>query len=144
MLEHPAAWADFGAKVKMPMDYIASVLRALGVSGDTLLELSYKRVKGYIDQPMRLMGQPFNAPLGPDGFAEDAGTWVQPYGLAARIAWAMSVAKRMSIDPPDPRVFVAEALGDAASTRVTWAAGAAETRFEGVGIVLSSAEFNRR
>ncbi len=144
MLEHPAAWRDFGAKVKMPLDFMASALRAMGVSGEDILGLKSKHTRRKLETPLRLMGQPFNAPTGPDGFSEDARIWVQPYGLAARIAWAMDAAKRVPGGPPDPREFVVHALGDAASTRLVWAAGAAETRREGVGIVLSSAEFNRR
>ena len=45
---------------------------------------------------------------------------------------------------PDPRRFVAEALGDAAGPALRFAAKAAETREEGVMLILASAEFNRR
>lgn len=144
LLEHPAAWRDFGAKIKMPLDYVASALRALGMSGKDIIGLKTRRVKVWFERPMRLMGQPFNEPPGPDGFPERAEAWVQPYGLAARIAWAMEAVKCAPDGPPDPRRFVMHALGDVASARLIWAAGAAETRIDGVGIVLSSAEFNRR
>jgi hypothetical protein len=52
---------------------------------------------------------------------------------------------RQLLDPlPDPRDFVVTALGPLASEVTTFAAGAAESRHEGVGVVLASADFNRR
>jgi uncharacterized protein (DUF1800 family) len=90
------------------------------------------------------MGQDYQKPPGPDGWPDDAAAWVHPHGLAARIGWAMHLATRVPDGPPDPRDFVVDALGDAASDKLVWAAGAAESRAEGVGIVLASAEFNRR
>ena len=45
---------------------------------------------------------------------------------------------------PDPRVLVQTALGDTANPDVATAAAQAETRRVGVGLVLASAEFNRR
>ena len=64
--------------------------------------------------------------------------------LAARISWGMELARRFPGRAPNPRHFVRDALGDAAGSRLIWAAGVAESRDEGVGLVLSSAEFNRR
>jgi hypothetical protein len=49
------------------------------------------------------------------------------------------------VDPlPDPREFVHHALGPEPPEPVAFAARAAETRTDGVGVVLASAAFNRR
>ena len=45
---------------------------------------------------------------------------------------------------PDPRDFAHTALGAHVTPQVQFAAGAAETQAEGVGIVLASAAFQRR
>lgn len=44
---------------------------------------------------------------------------------------------------PDPRNFVVTALGPLAGRDVVFAAGAAEVRDEGVGVVLASPAFQR-
>ena len=144
MLEHPAAWRDFGAKVKWPLEYVGSSLRALGFRAADLRAIDPVEVRKLLQVSLRRMGQEYKAPPGPDGWPDTAEAWVIPHGLAARIDWAMELARRIPGGPPDPRAFVTEALGDAASSQLIWAAGAAESRTDGVGIVLASAEFNRR
>ena len=44
---------------------------------------------------------------------------------------------------PDPRVFVQTALGNLATQEVIFAASAAESKFEGVGVVLAAPAFQR-
>ena len=142
MLDHPAAWSGFGAKVKPPRDFVASALRALGVSAGELAALGPGQLRKDLIRPLGAMAQGIEGPPGPDGFPDEASAWVQPFGLAQRISWAMAVAAR--VPERAPADFARAALGDAASARLLMAAGAAETRAEGVGLVLASAEFNRR
>lgn len=72
------------------------------------------------------------------------GAWINPAGLAARINWAMDVPVQILPDLPDPQTLAANALGPRASKNLIWAATRAETLREVVGLVLASAEFNRR
>ncbi|MCG6902840.1 MAG: DUF1800 domain-containing protein [Rhodobacter sp.] len=144
MLDHPAAWSGFGAKVKWPVDYVASALRALGVRAADLQEIPRGQVQKHYLGPLRRMGQNFRSAPGPDGWPDMVADWVDPQGMAARIGFAMAAARRAPGKPPDPRDFVHSALGDAAGERLLFAAKAAESRAEGVGIILASAEFNRR
>ena len=144
MLDHPAAWRGFGAKVKQPLEFMATSLRALGVRSADLQGIRPNRVRKIMMGTLRRMGQQYQAPPGPDGWPDTQAAWVQPHGMAARIAWAMDAAARAPGTMPDPREFVVDALGDAAGSRLVWAAGAAQNRIEGVGLVLASAEFNRR
>jgi len=144
MLDHPAAWDNFGAKVKWPVEFIITGMRALGVRAADLQAMKPRAVRRRILMPLRRMGQDYRAPPGPDGWPDTAAAWVDSQGLAARIGWAMAAARWAPGGPPDPRSFVALALGGAASEGLIWAARAAESRAEGVGIILASAEFNRR
>ncbi len=144
MLEHPAAWRGFGAKIKQPFELIASGMRALGLEDVHIRQMKRNRIRRHVLLPLQRMGQPYARPPGPDGWPEEAEAWINPQGLAARIAWAMEAAQMRQVEPPDPRDFVDTALGEAASGRLVWAAGAAETRRQGLGLVLASAEFNRR
>lgn len=144
LLDHPAAWGAERAKVKPPVGYIVSALRALAVPPQTLIGLDRRAVVSLLDRPLRVMGQDWENPVGPDGWPENAADWVTPQGMAGRIDWALSVPEILRPNLPDPREFVRDALGDTAPDPVIFAAGAAETRAEGVAMVLSSPAFQRR
>jgi uncharacterized protein (DUF1800 family) len=131
-------------KVRQPQDFLVASLRALGLSGQGILELEPRQFRRLVLQSLRAMGQPFQQAPGPDGWPEAAQDWITPQGLAARIDWAMTAPERLVRPLPDPRAFLAVALGARAGQRLTWAVSAAESARDGVGLVLSSPEFNRR
>lgn len=144
LLEHPAARAPELTKAKRPFDFLVSALRALGVRGAQVAELPPALIHRYLRRPLERMAQPWLQPSGPDGWAEDAAHWITPQGLAGRVTWAMDLRRVEGLDLPDPREFVDVALGPLASERVRFAAEAAETRADGVGVILASPDFNRR
>ncbi len=148
LLNHPAAWDPNLQKAKQPFDFVASSLRAFGVTGDQIIGFKGKDVLNGIVQPMALMGQKWERPDGPDGWPDDAAHWITPQGLAARIQWALTIptemGKVLGASLPDPREFVDTALGSLANDQVSFVAAAAETRWEGVGLILSAPSFQRR
>jgi uncharacterized protein (DUF1800 family) len=144
LLDHPAAWVPTRAKVRVPQEYIAASLRALGVSGDAVAQAKPQDVRRHIEQPMRVMGQPWQRPVGPDGWPEDPADWIIPQTMAGRISWAMRAPEALMDMLPDPRAFVTAALGPDADPAVVFAATSAETRSDGIGVILSSAAFQRR
>lgn len=143
LLSHEEAWSPVKAKVKPPIEFVASALRALAVPPEALTSLDLPGLRRLLLGPLALMGQPWTQPAGPDGWPEAAGAWVTPAFVAARIDWAMNRPEEIA-DLPDPRDFVAAALGPAAAPEVVAAARAAERPHEGVGVVLASADFQRR
>lgn len=144
MLLHPAAWSPPARNVKLPFDYIASGLRALAVPPEVVAGASLQQVRQVVQFPMRVMGQTWQAPTGPDGWPEAAEEWITPQGMAGRISWAMQAPERLVDALPDPRDFVHHALGPEPPEPVAFAARAAETRSDGVGVILASAAFHRR
>lgn len=144
LIGHPDLARNFRQKVRQPFDYLASGMRALGVTGDVIRGLDGKRQRNFLHVPLRRMGQPWTRPIGPDGWQEGADAWVTPQGLAARIEWSLQVPARLLTALPDPRGFLRTALGDTASEQLQWAVPKAESIIEGVAIVLASSEFNRR
>ncbi|EYD77615.1 hypothetical protein Rumeso_00781 [Rubellimicrobium mesophilum DSM 19309] len=144
MLAHPAAWAPEKRKVRQPIEFLAASLRALGVEGAWLLGRDEGQTDELFQTPLAEMGQAWQQPPGPNGWPEEAEAWITPQGLAARIDWAMTVPERILAELPDPRAFVEAALGPDLPREVSVAAHAAERRDEGVGLVLASAEFQRR
>ncbi len=144
MLEHPAAWGPLGNKAKKPFDFIASALVAFGLRGQDLLGLKEREQIRLLARPLQAMGQPFMGSRGPDGWPEEAENWITPQGLAVRIAWSTDVAERLAGRAGDPRSFLDSTLGDAAGAGLRRAVAEAPGRAEGIALVLSSAEFNRR
>lgn len=149
LLTHPAAWDPALANVKLPDEFVASAMRALAVDPGQFTGIEdgrehEKRVQRLFLQPLRQMGQPWQEPLGPDGWAEEDGAWLTPQGLAARMDWALSMPVKMCRPLPDPRAFVAQALGPEAPEPVRFAAKAAENRREGIALILTSPAFQRK
>ena len=142
MLRHPAAWDGVG-NIKQPIAYVSSGLRALSLSEVAFAEWGPGRINRGLRQPLQRMGQPWERPLGPDGWIEDDRAWASPQGMAGRLQWALSLPEILKGDVPDPRDFVEAALGAVTPEAVRFAARAAETRREGVALVLMSPAFQR-
>lgn len=143
MLAHPAAWAPEFVNVKQPVDFVGSALRALSVPNEALAVNDWKAIRLAFTVPMRLMGQTWEEPLGPDGWPEEDGEWITPQRFAARVDWAMSAPQGLVADLPDPRDFVTAALGRNVPDALLFAANAAEDKRTGVGLVLASPAFQR-
>lgn len=143
LLEHPSAWTPELGKVKPPRDYIVSSFRALGFDARFLEGLSRKELRSGIAAPMTAMGQVPNRPIGPDGWPEEASSWITPATLSARIAWCTKLARTYGQDL-DPRAFLETSLGDAALGNTVSLVAGSESRWEGVALALASPEFNRR
>lgn len=144
LLEHPAAWAPELANVKPPFDYVASACRALGLDTARIAGLRPGQLRRLLLAPLTPMGQRWGFSGGPDGWPEEDGAWITPAALAARLRWAMAAPRELTETLPDPRAFAAASLGGYADARVQFAAAAAETRAEAVGLVLSAPAFQRR
>ena len=142
MLEHPGAWAPGLGNVKQPIDLVGSALRALDIV-PRHVPGRVSPLRKHVLGPMILMGQSWGTPAGPDGWPEADAEWITPQRMAARLQWAMTVPFALKRLLPDPREFVETALGPEAPETVRFAAKAAETRAEGVGLVLASPAFQR-
>lgn len=144
LLYHPAAWVSSTTKVRQPFDFIVASVRAIGLNGADLKALQYRFFKAEMLNAMAVLGQPFKQPAGPNGFPEEAEEWITPQGLARRITWAMRSPSRLIKPLPDPVTLAKNCLADRASDGLLWAVARAEDVSQGVGLVLASAEFNRR
>ncbi|MVO16036.1 DUF1800 domain-containing protein [Parasedimentitalea huanghaiensis] len=144
LLEHPAAWVSELRNVKPPLDFVTSACRALAVRPEKLQEGFPQNVVSHLIKPMTMMGQKWETPLGPDGWPEEDDAWITPQSLAARIRWAMLAPQHLVDLLPPPETFVMTSLGSFATGPVQFAAGAAETQSEAIGLVLSSPAFQRR
>lgn len=143
LLTDDRAWAPQLKKVKQPLDFIVSALRAIGARENDITEMKQKDFRTGIVASLQSMGQPLFRPPGPDGWPEDDNEWITPPGLAARIRWSTAFAERIEVDY-DPRAFLETALADAATPLLEFAVAGSESRAEGLALTLISPEFNRR
>jgi len=143
LLTHPAAWQPEARNVKRPVDFIGSALRALDLVPRHIPLTAPRKMDALFTAPMTLMGQPPGQPPGPDGFAEDDLDWITPQRLAARISWAMTAPFQIRRALPRPEEFARAALGIDIPAPVRSAALGAETRAEGIGLILASPAFQR-
>ncbi len=143
LLGHPAAWTLPRGNVKSGFQYIGSALRAMALPADVLAALPEKRARALLIGPLREMGHAWEKPDGPDGLPEEDAVWISPQGIAARLQWAITVPQLLAGALPDPRTFVETTLGGFATPATRFAADAAESRADGVGLVLASPAFQR-
>ncbi len=144
LLEHPASWGEQTGNVKPPFDLIASSCRALAVTSQDMKKLTPRQLRRTLLNPLAEMGQPLLKPSGPDGWAEEDEAWITPQGLSARLRWAVSAPAFLRPALPEPGKFVETALGPFATEPVRFAARAAESRSDAIGLILSSPAFQRR
>ena len=144
LVQHPSAWAMPFEKVRQPYDFVIAGLRAMGVTSQAMVAMKPGEMKPIALYPMAAMGQRYQNADGPNGWPEEAEAWITPLGLALRISWAMRMPKRLMRPAPDPVAFAEACLAEQASADLLWAAERAEDRPQGAGLVLASADFNRR
>ena len=144
LAEAPELETHFRRKMRQPFEFLVAALRGLGLDGARVRAMRSGQMRRLLLQPMAAMGQPWGRPAGPDGWPERAEAWATPQGLAMRISWAMTQPALLAKPLPDARQVLGAALGQTASDALAWAVPRAETQAEGVGLVLASADFNRR
>lgn len=144
LLNHTASWHSDAVKVKRPYDFMATALRALDVGESTLSRTREKDLRNILYIPMQIMGQPWEAPNGPDGWPEENTHWITPQFMAARLQWALAAPRALRRNLPDPREFARAALGERLPRDVAFVAEAAENRWEGIALVLTSPAFQRQ
>jgi uncharacterized protein (DUF1800 family) len=142
LVHDPAAMAANFPKIRPPMEYAATVLRALNFDPERIINADENEIRKFA-KALEAMGQRPFRPNGPDGWPEAAESWVTPPQLAARIAWAGETA-RDYVETPDPRALMQAVLGDTAPDALSFAVSGAETKWEGVALLLVSPSLMRR
>ena len=147
------------AKVKTPLDFVISGLRAFDVP-----DIAFARTaEAPLGRPAMMMAAPdmggtpalpdltigaldalghrlWGSP-GPDGWPDRNADWLHGVGLTQRMAWASEAALFAT---GSAQAFLEGALGDLASVKTRAVVGGANSALEGVTLALMSPEFNRR
>ncbi|HZZ36174.1 MAG TPA: DUF1800 family protein [Caulobacteraceae bacterium] len=134
LIASPEAWAPEARKFKTPYEFLVSSWRATGVTPPNIAAFA---------PVMNAMGQkPFSAPS-PKGWPEEAATWCAPDAVIKRMSWAEAYAAAV-IGERNPAEIAKAALGVRLTPLAAQAIARAETRAEGLSILLMSPEFQRR
>ncbi|HEY1752183.1 MAG TPA: DUF1800 family protein [Caulobacteraceae bacterium] len=129
----PEAWAPDAVKFKTPYEFTVSAWRAAGVAPQALPDVAILNALGQ---------KPFSAPS-PKGWPDEAQVWCAPDAVIKRMAWAQALAAQ-SLNGRDPSQLARDALGQRLTPLVATAIARAETREEGLAVLLMSPEFLRR
>jgi len=131
LIAAPESWAAEQAKIKRPGEWIVAALRATEEPGDIA------RVIG----AQALLGEPLWRPPAPKGFSDDNAAWLD--GLGQRLEIANSFARRDGL-AHEPEAVLDAALGPLASAETRRAVTGAESRPQGLTMLLMAPEFQRR
>lgn len=134
LVAHPESIKAPPSKIRTPYEFVLASLRAAGALAD--------RVPALVNA-LNLMGQPLWNPPGPNGFPDDEASLAAPKAIKTRLEFSMQFARPHGgrIDPRD----LAEALfGEALSMETRQAIARAETRPQGLALLLMAPEFQRR
>lgn len=136
LLTAPEAWAPEQKKFKAPEEFVLSALRGLGLKNKDI-------ETDKIVASLMLMGQrPFAAPS-PKGWPDEAAFWASPDGVLRRIEWAALLGDKVG-NLVNPLTLLDRLLGPLASRTTVETVRGAESFAQGVALVLSSPEFQRR
>ncbi len=126
-------WTDPLAKFKTPYEYVLSAARLLG------LKPQAERVTIALES---VNYRVFSAPS-PAGYADIASAWVSPDAIKKRIDWAKTVSVLV---PPRivPLELAAQSFGPVMREETRFAISGAASGADGIALLLSSPEFQRR
>lgn len=133
LVDAPEAWIRTPGKMRTPYDLIVATNRLLG---------HLPEEPGQVMGPLQAMGMGLWAPPGPNGFSDQDATWASPEGMKLRLDYCALVASRLK-DPPNPSDLLAAMCGGAPSAETRMAVSRAESRQQGLALLLMSPEMQR-
>jgi uncharacterized protein (DUF1800 family) len=128
----PEAFDAPRTKLKRPSEWVMAAIRITGARDPNV-----ERTLG----AQRLLGEPLWSPPSPKGYSDEEAAWID--GMGQRLDIANQLAIRLG-DTLDPKALLDVALGPLASRETRAAVTAAESKPQGLALLLMSPEFQRR
>ena len=132
LIELPGAWQP-EAKLRAPDEYVIACLRALGTTPDSVPGIG--GIVGSLGEPV------FQAPF-PIGWPDRAADWSGPEAMLQRVDFSYAMAGRHA--DLDPEQLAHATLGPLLTRTTLAQIKAAGSRRDGLTLLLSSPEFQRR
>ncbi|MBV8850135.1 MAG: DUF1800 family protein [Methylobacteriaceae bacterium] len=134
LIDSPEAWVAERTKMRSPSEFLYAAGRIVGrVPDDPNPFLG----------ALNILGMPLWGPSGPNGFPDTAAAWANPEGMKVRLEIAVRIADRWR-DALNPRDLLDEIAGAAASPETNRAIARAESKQQGLALLLMSPEVQRR
>jgi uncharacterized protein (DUF1800 family) len=134
LIESDEAWSEPRVKMRNPEEFLMAALRAVERMPEH---------PGAILGPLNLMGMPLWQPPGPNGWPDTVATWASPEGMKVRLDTAAAIAARVK-DVMDPAELLEAVAGPVASLETRQAIQRAESREQGVALLMMTPEFQWR
>ncbi len=134
LIASPEAWDAPALKFKTPYEFMLSSWRAADTAPTDIATIA---------PVLAAMGQKAFCAPSPKGWPEEAAVWCAPDAVIKRMAWSEAFAGAATGDR-DPVQLAEGALGARLTPLVAKTIARAETRPEGLSILLMSLEFQRR
>jgi len=134
LIQSGEAWTVPQVKLRKPYEFLIASLRATGEKSD--------RVPAMLNA-LNMMGQPLWNPPGPNGHPDDEASLMAPKAIKTRLEFAVQVARQVG-NRIDPRELADHLYGAALSQDTKQAIARAETKPQGLALLLMSPEFQRR
>lgn len=135
VIDSPETWAQPFAKFKRPEEFLISAMRALDIR---------QLPPGVGAVATRTMGQPMYAAPGPDGWSDISAPWMSGDLVWKRIEWCGALAQRVARADADPVQIGETALGPLLSADTREAVARADSPAQGLVLLFTSPEFQRR
>jgi uncharacterized protein (DUF1800 family) len=133
LVSHDDAWKGELVNIRSPYEYLAAIVRFADPPKDF----------GQVLGPLNALAQPLWAVPGPNGFADSVQHWASPESMRARLDMSGVIARRMG-DRFNPSELAEQLFDAALSTETAQAIRRAESKHQGLAILLMSPEFQRR
>jgi uncharacterized protein (DUF1800 family) len=134
LIDAPEALNAPATKMRSPQEFLIAAMRLTGRTPDD---------PGVFLGPLNTMGMPWWTPPGPNGFPDTNAAWASPEGIKLRLDVSSQIAARMR-DIPNPVELLDAVCGAAASVETRQAVARAESKQQGLAILLMSPEMQRR
>ena len=135
LVDAPESWSAPLTKMRSPFDFLMAARRA--VTRQPLVD------PGPVFGGLNLLGQPMWQPPGPNGFPDITAAWASAEGMKVRLDISAQIA-RQSKEVANPSELLAGVIGEACSSETRQAVARAESREQGLALLLMSPEFQRR
>ncbi|MBV9394568.1 MAG: DUF1800 family protein [Methylobacteriaceae bacterium] len=134
LLDAPEAWSAPATKIRNPQEFLYAAGRIVGRMPDD---------PGQFLGALNILGMPLWSAAGPNGYPDSVAAWANPEGMKVRLEICVRIADRWR-DALNPLDLLDEIAGAAASPETRQAIARAESKQQGLALLLMSPEVQRR
>jgi uncharacterized protein (DUF1800 family) len=134
LIDAEDAWAPTLSKMRTPEQFLLAAMRAIDRLPDD---------PAAVLGPLNVMGMPLWQPPGPNGWPDTVAVWASAEGMKLRLDVSAAIAMRMK-EIINPSELLQSIAGEAASRETRRAIERAESRQQGLALLLMSPEFQWR